>query len=287
MALSVILFLIAVWMLCVRRAITVALVGLQCFIVECQVQFSSYAGSEFRYRKGTLAEDYPAFSRLYVADFMGLVVIIIVVLGLVAIITGMLVISMLLNSRKSLRLRDMTSKGRAILLGVRENLRSSTPVAQARSHSRSTTVATRSLQTAQARPLEMNHHYHLHLITLVSTILLPLSLLASLGPIFWHSTLYHTYTSIEMSLWDKVKEFATHFVWDFFPRTACSITDLDQAVAAVAGATALRLSIYSVVKAYYKIWTVVGKRADTEMARNIPASFEQSRPEDHPRRQSF
>lgn len=39
----------------------------------------------------------------------------------------------------------------------------------------------------------------------------------------------------------------------FFPRTACSITDLDQAVAATAGATILLFTLYSVAKAHYNI----------------------------------
>jgi len=47
MALSVILFLVAAWMLCIRRAIVVALIDLQCFVVECYVHFSNYADLDF------------------------------------------------------------------------------------------------------------------------------------------------------------------------------------------------------------------------------------------------
>lgn len=39
----------------------------------------------------------------------------------------------------------------------------------------------------------------------------------------------------------------------FFPRTACSVTDLDQAVAATAGGTVLLFTLYSVAKTHYKI----------------------------------
>ena len=299
MALSVILFLVAAWMLCIRRAIIVALIGLQCFVVECYVHFSSDAGSGFRYRTGTLAKNYPAFSRLFVADFIGLVVTIIVVLGLLAVITGLVVISMLLNSKK-----ESSSSGQDIErsshpqanLRVRENLRSSTAVAQTRSHVGATTVVGRSVLMAQVRQLdlrsrfqrlEMTHDRHLLFITHASTIFLPLSFVASLGPIFWHSTWDYSKTSTEASLWNRVTEFAIRFVRDFFPRTACSITDLDQAVAAVTGATALAFSIYSVAKAYYKIWIATGNGADTELARRTPANFELSPLEDRPRRRSL
>lgn len=206
---------------------------------------------------------------------------------------------MLLNSKK-----EFSSSGQDIErsshpqanLGVRDNLRVSTPVARTRSHIGATIVAGRSVLTAQARQLdsrirfqrlEMDHSRHLHFITFSSIIILPLSFVASLGPIFWHSTWDHSKTSTEVSLWKRVKEFAIRFIRDFFPRTACSITDLDQAVAAVAGATALVFSIYSVVKAYYKIWTAAGNRADTELARRIPANFELSPLEDRPRRRSL
>jgi len=40
-------FFVAAWMLCIRRAIVVALIGLQCFVVECYVHFFNYAGLDF------------------------------------------------------------------------------------------------------------------------------------------------------------------------------------------------------------------------------------------------
>ena len=301
MTFSAILFLVAAWRLCIRRAIIVALIGLQCFAVECYIHFHSYAGLEFWNRPGTLVKNYPAFSRLFVADFIGLVVSIIVVLGLLAVITGLVAISMLLNSKKE---SSSSSSGQDIErsshpqanLGVGENLTFSTPVAHTRPYIGATTVAGRSVPTAQARQrgsrtrfhrLEMNQNRHLHFITFVSTIFLPLSLAASLGPVFWHSMWDHSKTSTEESVWNRVKEFAIRFVRDFVPRTACSITDLDQAVAAVAGATALGFSIYSVAKAYYKIWDAAGNWADTELATRLPANVELNSLEDRPRRRSL
>lgn len=178
MALSVILFLIASWMLCIRRAIIVALIGLQCFLVECYVHFLS-SGPNLRYRRGTLAGNYPAFSRFFVADFTGLVVTIIVMLGLLAVITGLILISMLFHSKKKSSGPDIERPSHPQPnLGVRGNLRSSTAVAQTRSHVEPTTAAGRSALTTQARQfdsirlqqLERNSVRHLHLITYASII---------------------------------------------------------------------------------------------------------------------
>ncbi len=286
-------------MLCIRRAIVVALIGLQCFVVECYVHFSNYADLDFWYRPSILAKNYSAFTRLFVADFIDLVVTIIVMLRLLAVIAELIMISMLLNSKKesSSSEQNIERFGQPQAnLSVRENLRFSILVAQTRSHIEATTVAERSVLTTQARQLdsrrrfqrlEMNHNRHLHFIMIVSTLCLSLSFVASLRPIFWHSTWNHSKTSTEVSLEERVKEFAVRFARDFFPRTACFITDLDQAIAAVAGATALRFSIHSVTKAYHKIWTAAGSWADTELVRRISSNVELSPLEDRSRRRSL
>jgi len=160
-------------------------------------------------------------------------------------------------------------------------------VAQTRSHVEATTVTGRSVLTTRLQRPGMKHSRHLHFITFASAVFLPLSFVASLVPTFWHSMWCHSMTSSSVSLWKTIKESAIRFVRDFFPRTACSITDLDQAVAAVAGATVLTFSIYSVVKAYYKLWTAAGERAGTELARRVPADIELIPLEDHPRRRSL
>jgi len=121
-------------------------------------------------------------------------------LRLLAVITELIMISMLLNSKKESSSSEQNierfSQSQANL-NVRENLRFSILVAQTRSHIEATTVVERSVLTAQAgqldsrrrfQRLEMNHNRHLHFITIVSTLFLPLSFVASLGPIFWHST---------------------------------------------------------------------------------------------------
>ena len=57
-----------------------------------------------------------------------------------------------------------------------------------------------------------------------------------------------------MSFWQTLGHHASRLARDFFPRTAYSITDLDQAVAAAAGVTVLGFSVYGMAKARYKTW---------------------------------
>ncbi len=265
MAVSVILFLVSAWTYCIRRAILVALIGVECLTVESYVHFSIQL---FHYRPGTLAKNFPAFSRLFVADFIGLLIAIIVVLGLLIVITGLLTMVMLFNSKES------SSPGQDIerssqphrILSDGENSGSGDAVSQSMPPIGTTTAAGRSVTMAEARQLGMRTNRlpwsdgdrgrPLLPITLFSTLLLPLSFIATLWPSFWHSTSYFTVTANDMSLWNRIKDAVVRFGREFFPRTASSITDLDQAVAAVAGAMALAFSIYSVAKAYYKIWNV-------------------------------
>ena len=77
MAISVILFIVAAWNICVRRAIFVALVGLLCFTVECYIHFSELMDLDLRYVPG-VSDSYSAFDRFFVADFAGLVLAILV-----------------------------------------------------------------------------------------------------------------------------------------------------------------------------------------------------------------
>lgn len=90
-------------------------------------------------------------------------------------------------------------------------------------------------------------------ITMVTMFFLPVSFVSTLLPLFWE---YHAVTSTATSFWQMLDQYASRLVRNLLPRTACSITDLDQVVAAAAGATVLGFSVYSVAKAYYKIWNV-------------------------------
>ena len=255
MMLSVILFLVAAWMFCIRRAFVVGLIGLQCFTVECWVHFSEI---HYRYRPRTLADNFPGFSRLFVADFRALIVIIIVSLGLMAVIAGLLVMYMLSCSK-----RESSSSTRntermtypQTNWGPTEVLGSNTAVSQIESQIEGNITVEQSSSTAQARQIERDSRYFDY-ITLFSLPFVFVAFITSAMPVFWHGIWYHTVTSPSMTLWQTINDFAARFAQDFFPRTDTTIIDLDQAIAAAAGATVLAFRIYSVAKEYFKIWNV-------------------------------
>lgn len=263
MAISVILFIVAVWMFCIRRAIFVALVGLLCFTVECYIHFSEFMELGLRYEPGMSAGNYPAFSRLFVADFAGLVMAILVTLSLCGLISAVIALFMLVPSRKpsSNSRQDIERVNEAGPRG-RMPFRFGAPAVE----------VTRSAETTYGTRLPgRSEHLYLRAITMATSLFLPMTFVLSLLPLVWHSTQYHTVTSATTSFWQMLDEYAIRLVRDFYPRTACSTSDLDQVVAAAAGATVLGFSVYSVAKAYYKIWkakrTPLSEPTGTELSR--------------------
>lgn len=238
MAISVVLFLVAAWMFCIRRAILVGLIGLLCFTVECSIHFSKLPDLGLRYKPGISADDYPAFSRFFVADFAGLVIAILVILSLCGVTSAAIAFYMLLppktassDPRQDVERSDETAPGAITAL-------ESGALAA---------VATRSGESAASTS---------RLLTIVTTLFLPLSFVASVLPSIWRSTSHQDPTSATASPWQTLDQSVHQLGRNLFPRTACSITDLDQGVAAAAGATVLGFSVYSVTKAYYKIWSI-------------------------------
>ena len=270
MAISAILFIVAAWMFCIRRAIAVGVIGLLCFTVECSIHFSRFTDLGLRYRPGVSVDDQPVFSRFFVADFAGLVIAILVVLSLCGVISAAIAFYMLLSPT------TVTSGPRRDVEGGNEAaLRSRTPLGS----DAPAAEATRSFEMAHGPQLRRKSgESSLRAITMVTTLFLPLSFVASVLPLTWPSTTYQDSTSATASPWQTLGESIHRLGRNLFPRTACSITDLDQGVAAAAGATVLGFSIYSVAKAYYKIWsirvTAPTAPTDTELSRieNRPVS---------------
>ena len=247
MAISVILFIVAAWKICVRRAIFVALVGLLCFTVECYIHFSELMDLDLRYEPG-VSDNYSAFNRFFVADFAALVLAILVVLSLCGLISTAIAFCMLLPpSTASSGTRQDVERSNGATCRERRPSRFDAPAIQ----------VTRSAETTHGtRLLWGSEESCLGAITMVATLFLLLSFIASLLPLSWHSTDSRDSASATTSLWQTLNRSATRLVRDLSPRTAYSITDLDQVVAAASGATVLGFRIYSVAKAYYKIWNV-------------------------------
>ena len=81
-------------------------------------------------------------------------------------------------------------------------------------------------------------------ITYVSAVIQTIAFCLYIFPSAVFSVQMHGFTH-GMTMWSRLT---------FFPRTACSITDLDQVVALTAGATVLAFTVYSVVKSRYECY---------------------------------
>ncbi|KAK5048992.1 hypothetical protein LTR84_005414 [Exophiala bonariae] len=223
MIISVILFLIAVWALCLRRAICVAVVGLLCLATECYINLSRFHDLGIQYqRSGTENDKIPAFSRSFVADFSGLVIAIILLLAIFA-IGASAIITYILRSRRSSQESGGTSRPtreqnlpRALQMGAR-GTRTSGGISM---------VFAFAIMTLTIIPSAMN------------SIQFSYAILRASG-----------YTS---TIWPRLKIFAAHF----YPRSSNSFSDLDQAVATAAGATVLGFNMYSTVKARYAMQSI-------------------------------
>ena len=270
MAISVVLFIVAAWMFCIRRAILVGLVGLLCFSVECFIHFFKCPDLDLSYwsRPGISADDYPAFSRYFVADFAGLVVAILVILSLCGVISAAVASYMLLPPKKaSSGPRQDVEGGNQAAPGARLPSGSGAPACE----------ATSSAEMAYGTPLRRESAESAsRAVTIVTTLFLPLSFVASVLPLVWPSTSHQDSAPAKASPWQTLDDSVHRLGRNLFPRTTCSITDLDQGVAAAAGTTVLGFSVYSVAKAYYNIWST---RRTTSTA---PTATELSRIEDRP-----
>ena len=242
----------------IRRAIFVAVVGLLCFVVECDVHFSDFASFRLRYRPEIGTTDLPNFTRRFVADFNGLIVAILITLSLVTIcsISMVGILSIFSPEKPSTPCRD----------SERMQQTHEVPVATIPpSHQNTTTQATntqeddlvntqrvlvRRLQRLETNSLQSEKKNRaLASFTIISVLFLPLSFVITIFPPTMNSC---SAFGKEISFWPALKRFVIVFVRDFFPRSNCSILDLDQAVAAATGAIVLAFSIYSVAKAYHK-----------------------------------
>ena len=76
------------------------------------------------------------------------------------------------------------------------------------------------------------------------------SAMVAINPLLWstHATARHENGSLP-SQWRTYSSFISKFARDYFPRTACSFSDLDQAVASTAGMTVFGFSTYDAVRA--------------------------------------
>lgn len=227
-AVSVILFLIAVWKSCFRRAFCVAVVGLVCFATECYANFSNFKDLGLRYSPlEPENEGRPTFSRSFVADFTGLVLAILAILAMCATTASFLTIY-ILHSQIIQQNMESAEEGWPVD-GPEDSQQVVVSPRSAIEADHSNTTQTSSTRSAEERArrteaLKRARDARLARMSLgTSMTLLPFSLFLSIFPSASNSY--------------------------YFPRSRDSFSDLDQAVATAAGAVVFAFSIYSVAKA--------------------------------------
>ena len=268
MAISAILLIVASWAICFRRVIFVSSVALLCLAVECFVHFSKIRDFGLQYRRSDVSGVMDTtFSRLFIADFASLVIAILVTLSVSGLISTAIAFCMYSQSRTT------SSTSRQDVERVNDI------ASRERTPNTSTVEVTRSSETILGIRLpRRSEDFSIRSITFVSTLMLPVTFVLSLLPTIWHSMNSPHVVTATMPFWQTLNHYASRFARDFFPRSAYSITDLDQVVATAAGATVLAFSVYSVAKARYKIWSVKrpppSASTGTELSRlgNHPAS---------------
>ena len=82
-----------------------------------------------------------------------------------------------------------------------------------------------------------------------------LGAMAAIGPLLWytHAAARHENDSLP-SQWRTFTSFTSRIARDYFPRTAYSFKDLDQAVASVARMMVFAFSIFDATRAYYTVY---------------------------------
>lgn len=245
MQISVILFLIAAWRRALRRLIMTGLVGLLCFAVECYIHFSNFPRLNLQYHPKALS--HIAFHRYFVADFAAITIAITVLLVVVSLSST--AIPVVYARYKQEQPRRSQDDNRRIDLAALQAISVTAGAYDASEPHQYNAALAQVIETERLEALDIAHksraiERQTRLITYMSTIFLPVSLLLSLFPTVMLS-FNRTGGSIHL--------LTTSLRTIFFPRTSSSIGDLDQAVAVAAGATILAFSLYSVIKAHYKI----------------------------------
>jgi hypothetical protein len=92
--------------------------------------------------------------------------------------------------------------------------------------------------------LKFLNSIHFQISRMISLVILPITAMASAGGMIGMQVLYAA------TSWATVDGLIQHL----FPQTNVSVKDLDQAVAVLAGATALGFSLYSVADCRYRAW---------------------------------
>lgn len=170
MAMSVVLVLVALWTSCIRRAIAVAVIGLTCFAAESYVGDSGLEKLGLRYQPADHEGNVEAtFTRSFVADFLGLMIAILVILSMCAATAAVAVVYALhyLRSPRATRTFERSTPDDLRDQGV---------------HSDGASSEMSITRSEEDRLLDEKHTRSILLLTWIATLFLPSALLLCGSP---------------------------------------------------------------------------------------------------------
>lgn len=224
MATDVVLFLLAAWFMCVKRASLLALIGLFCFCADSYLYFSTPVRRSMEHN----------FVRLFIINFEAVFGAIMAILTIcIMFAVGILILCFVVrhntaqqSSLEQLRFdpsRDNQLRGTTDAIAVHQlNLRESDGALKS--------------------------------FTFISLIFLPLSFVASLFPLP-----FSAFQNLPLGFVPSLRTVISNFANGMIPNSGTSIRELDQSVALLAGATVLGFSLYGTADVYYRDWL---KRTD-------------------------
>jgi hypothetical protein len=250
MPISVVLFLLSIWTYCIRRAVCVAAIGLVCLATECYVHFSGLEKLGISYRSSlqTGHDSAARFTRSFVADFFGLIVAILAVLA-ACVTTSSVVVGYCMRRQKPHTASELAERGErysrrsSVVAAIEGRARTQTRTRPQSAEPARNTTTKRAVRASAWTSLLVAPSAFLTIVpTAGNTVYFTYQVLVTATNTHDSSS---SRTVEHVTFWARLKFFAAHF----WPQSANSFSDLDQAVALAAGATVLACSIYSVAKA--------------------------------------
>lgn len=219
MTIDVVLFLLAAWFMCVKRASLLALTGLFCFCADSYLYFSTPVRRSMEHN----------FVRLFIINFEAVFA------------ATMAILTICITSAVGILILYSVVRHNTAHQSSLQELRFDPP---RDNQLRGTTDA---IAVHQLNLRELDGA--LKCITLVSFVFLPLSLLASLFPLP-----FSAFQNLPPKFLPCARAVVSNFANGIIPKSGTSTQELDQAVALLAGSTVLGLSLYSTADSYYRDW---------------------------------
>ena len=245
---------------CMRRAILASLVGAFCLAVESYMYLSASKRLQFLYVIDASTLDLVSPRRWFVAETWGIWNDVYSMVGVFTIATvcagGLMLVSsaprMAMPIQNDIEISQANSRAQII-----EAQMDTRRVADSAQNISKTTLLAKvrrfGLKIQVKNPEAYLRHYVATAWVMSITISL-LSAMTAIGPLVYYAHFATRHGNDPLpSQWRTFKSFTGKFARDYFPRTACSLEDLDQAVATAAGMTVFGFRTYDAARAYYRV----------------------------------